>query len=109
MDSAVRAAKMFELKKQSSMSILEGKYKDARAAQKELAKLGVEDFDTFVKVPGIKFANLPLIEGFPIIKKFIGFNLFKMFSKKTPEEKQLAKMFKEFLANKKASSNINKP
>lgn len=112
MDSALRAAKLFELRKQITLSIFDGKFKQARANQKEFAKLAVQDFDTFVKVPTFKFTNIPLKAGISILRPILKFKLFSMFSKKTPEEKELAKMYKDYvskdkLKNKVETININ--
>ena len=95
-DSAMRAAKMFELKKQVNISVLEGKCKQARAAQKELAQMAVADFDTYKTLPyvNIKMNNLKIF--FPLIFKTIKFNLYRTFCKTTPEEKELAKLYKSY-------------
>lgn len=95
-ESAMHAVQIFELRKQISLSVMEGKCKKARAAQKTLAKIGVEDFDTFKSVPGIRINNIPLSEFFPMLFKSLKFKIYRAFTKKIPEEKQLAKMYKEY-------------
>ena len=95
-ENAMNAAKMFELKKHSAISVLEGKCRDARAAQKELAKIAVDDFDTFTKLPNVQFTGFPLKLFFPVLFKTMKFKIFRLFTKKIPEEKQLAKMYKEY-------------
>ncbi len=95
-ESAMRAAKIFELRKQVGISVMEGKCRAARATQKELAKIGVEDFDTFKTVPGVRVNNLPLSQFFPMFLKGLKFKIYRAFTKKIPEEKQLAKMYKEY-------------
>ena len=95
-ENAMNAVKMFELRKQSAISVLEGKCKTARTAQKELAKIAVADFDTFKKMPNIQFTGFPLKLLFPIMFKTMKYKMFRMFTKKIPEDKQLAKMYKEY-------------
>ena len=95
-ENAMNAVKMFELRKQSAISVLEGKCKAARTAQKELAKIAVDDFDTFTKLPNIQFTRFPLKLFFPVMFKTMKFKFFKLFTKKIPEEKQLAKMYKKY-------------
>lgn len=95
-ESAMRAAKMFELRKQVSISIMEGKCRQARAAQKEFAKIAVSDFDTFTKLPNINITGFPLKMYFPLLLRTIKFNIFRKFSKTTPEEKQLAKQYRNY-------------
>jgi len=95
-ENAMNAVKIFELRKRTATSVLEGKCKDARIAQKELAKIAVEDFDTYTKMPNIQFTGFPLKLFLPIIFKTMKFKIFRLFTKKIPEEKQLVKMYKEY-------------
>ena len=95
-DSAINATKLFELKRQSISSVMLGKYRDARVAQKEFAKLAVEDFDAFKAMPTINVLNIPFRFAIPILFKNLGFKIFNLFSRKTPEEKQLRTMYKAY-------------
>lgn len=95
-DSALKAINMFELRRKSSISILSGKFKQAREAQRELAKIAVDDFETYKSLPGIKFSNVPLKAWLAFLLKSFGFKIFKLFSKKTPEEKQFAERCKSY-------------
>ncbi len=95
-DSAINATKLFELKMQSALSIMDGKYRAARASQKAFAKLAVDDFDSFKALPNIKITGIPLKEGIKIFFKNLGFKIFKLFTRRTPEEKQLATKYKAY-------------
>ncbi len=99
MDSAIRASKMFELKKQSMISIVEGRFKDARTAQKECAKIAVEDFDAFTKLPKVNIHNMPLSAGLSILWQSLKFRVYNAFCRKTTEEKELAIKTKEYIKN----------
>jgi len=100
-DSAMNAAKMFELRKQVSISILDGKFRDARKYQKELAANAIADYETYKRLPFIKY-TMPVRNS---LKDVIGmafnsfkFNIFSKFCKKTPDEKQLYKLNKEYFS-----------
>ena len=95
-DSAINTTKLFELRKQSVSSVMLGKYRDARAAQKEFAKIAVEDFDACKAMPIINVLNIPFRFAIPILFRNIGFRIFNLFSRKTPEEKQLRTMYKAY-------------
>ena len=95
-NSAVNAAKMFELRKKSTLSVIEGKYRDARLAQKELAEIAINDFDTFKTLPIINFKNVPLNFWVRALCNSIKFRIYKLFTLNTPEEKQLIKMVKQY-------------
>ena len=99
MDTAVRAAQMFELKKQSFISVVDGRFKDARKAEKEYAKLAVEDFDTCTKLPKVNIKNVPAGAGVKILWQGIKYRIYNAFCIKTPEEKELAKKCKDYLKN----------
>lgn len=98
-DSAMNAAKMFELRKHASLSIISGKFKQARTAQKELAKAAVEDFETFKTLPNVRITNVPPKVWFPLLVKSLKFKIYNAFTKKTPEEKLLAKEYKNYVKN----------
>ncbi len=104
---------MFEYRKQSFLNVLIGNFKEAKKNRQELAKLAIENFEDFKTLPKINFTNTPK----SIIKTaiFNGFKyrLYSAFTSKTPEEKALKKMSKEYLkelkANKKQIKTINIP
>lgn len=88
-DAAMRAKKMFELRRESVLSVIDGKFRNARNADKEFAKIAVEDFDTFKTLPIIRMKNVSFKEWVGLAFKSLGFRIYKAFTKKTPEEKQL--------------------
>ncbi|MBQ7125698.1 hypothetical protein IJO12_01275 [bacterium] len=75
-------------------AIMDGKYNEARQCQKEFAKIAVDNFDIAIQTPQ------PVKGSFPLFSKMgwkaVKFMIFKFFSKKTPEEKQLKKMLREY-------------
>lgn len=95
-DSATKAAKMFEMRKLVSVSILEGNFRNARDAQKELAKSALEDIDVFKTLPNIKITNVPLKEWLILGFRSLEYKIYKFFTRKTPEEKTFAKVIKTF-------------
>lgn len=97
-DSAIRATQMFELRKQIGISIMDGKFREARKFQKELAKSAVDDFDTYKKLPFIHFTvpGMPITAFFGMIFNNLKFKIFSKFTKKTPEEKQFNNLAKEY-------------
>ena len=99
--SAIRAAKIFELRKQAMMSVMDGRFKDARNYQKEIAKDAVTDFEAYKKQPFIHFSvpGMPLKEFFSMAFNSFKFKIYNKFTKKTPEEKQLNKLSKEYFKN----------
>ena len=115
MDSAMRAAKMFNLRQNAFVSIIEGKYRVARQYQKDFASIAVSDFETFKTLPKINYKNVPAVAFFPMLWRSIKFRIFKFFTKSTKEEKQLVRMYKEYVKNltkeedKKRTLDINVP
>lgn len=95
-DEEIRAQKMFSLRQKAILSISEGKYREARQAQKDFAKIAVEDFEIYKTLPNIHVHNVPLREGWEIFKKLVKFKIYRLFTRKTPEEKQLKRQYKEY-------------
>ncbi len=75
-----------------------GNYKEFKAAVKEYSKLAVQDFDTIMQLPSSSVSNVPLFSkmGMRMLKIWI----LEKFRIKTPEEKLLNKMCKEYYARK---------
>ena len=96
-DNAINAAKMFELRKLVSLSVLEGNFRNARIAQREFSKIAIEDFDTFKTLPNIKITNIPLRDWLILGFRSLEYKIYKFFTRKTPEEKTFAKMYKAFV------------
>lgn len=95
---------MFNYSKYALMNIISGNFKEARNAEKQLAKLCVEDFDTYKSIPRLKINNVPFSAGMQILKNSLKYKLYKVFSKKTPEEKTFLKMKKEYLKEIKSEN-----
>ena len=95
-DTALRAKKMFELRRDINLHIINGEFKKARSAQKQLAKDAVEDFETYKTLPHINFTNIPFKEWISIAIKSLKFRIFKAFTKNTPEEKLLAEKYSKY-------------
>ena len=88
------AKKMYDLKLKTSLSVLSGKCKEARVAQKEFAKIAVDHFETAVKVPQPVTGTFPWYSNFGL--NTIKFMIYKTFCKKTTEEKQLKQMLNDY-------------
>ena len=78
-------------------NILFGRFEEARSLQKSYAKMAVDNFDIYESMPNVTITDVPpeVIKQ-AIINKF-KFFIYSLFSSKTPEEKLLQKMHKEYL------------
>lgn len=93
---------IFECKKAILINILTGKYKQASEYEKQLAKLGTENFEVYKKIPIVKVKNLP-IQIFPtLLKHSFLYRIHRAFSSRIPEEKTFLKMKKEYLKDLKS-------
>lgn len=83
------AQKIHELKLENGLSIFAGKYGDAIKAQKQLAKIGIDNFELVTKVESPIKGTVPVFSkyGFRMILSM----LIDKFRIKTPEEKKLEK------------------
>ena len=97
LNSAVNAARMFEIRKQVSLSVLSGNFSQARTEQKEFAKIAVDNFDTLKTLPKITITNIPLKDWLVFAFRSLEFRVYRTFSKKTPEEKLFAKQYKSYI------------
>lgn len=93
-NTAIKAAQLFELRKQVGVSVMSGKFKDARAAQIAYAKEAVENADIAKTLPKITITNIPFVEWCVLALRSLEYKIYKAFTRKTPAEKQFAKMFK---------------
>ena len=93
----IKADNMLNLSKGSFVNVIMGNFKLAREQEKELAKVAVNDFDVYKKIPKIRFTNAP----WSLIKQaFLNgmkYKVYKVFSSKIPEEKQFLNMKKDYL------------
>ena len=90
--------KLARLKGDSSYSMLLGDFKGFKTAHREYAKLAVDNFELAASIE-------PPVKGKISLFSKLGLNVF---SKKTPEEKQLIKMGKKFKLEQKAKALMNK-
>lgn len=90
------AKKMYNLKLKTAVSVLNGRCRDARVAQKEFAKLAVDNFATAINLPSPVEGSFDLFSDYGL--NIIKFKLFKLFTRKTPEEKKLEQMVDDYKA-----------
>lgn len=88
------AKKMYDLKLQKSIAILNGRCKEARMTSKEFAKLAVDDFYTAIKVPQPVTGSFPWYSSFGL--NAIKYMIYNLFCKKTPQEKQFNKLVDDY-------------
>ncbi len=93
---------MFNYEKYVMMNVVTGNFKAARNAEKQLAKIGTEDFDTYKSIPKMKISGIPFQVGMQVLKNSLKYRLYKAFSKKTPEEKTFLAMKKAYMKELKA-------
>lgn len=105
----VKANEILNYTKLGMLNILSGNFKEAREAHKQLAKIAVEDFETYKQATNFKITNLPPEAGKPLLINSLKYRLYYAFSPKTPEEKQLDKMNKEYMKKLKENKIERKP
>lgn len=88
------AKRLYDLKRTSTFAILNGKCRKARTAQKEFAKLAINNFSTAVNLPKPFDGSFSLFSDYGL--NTLKFMIFKLFTKKTPEEKKLKEMMDEY-------------
>lgn len=79
-----------------------GKFKEARAVEKTLAKLGVENFAEYKEIPKVSVKNVPWDVWKASLVNGIKYRIYRAFSKKTPEEKSFLRMKKEYFQELKS-------
>ncbi|MCR5265544.1 MAG: hypothetical protein K6E29_02995 [Cyanobacteria bacterium RUI128] len=105
----VKANEILNYYKLRMLHVISGNFKEAREAHKQMAKLAVEDFDTYKQVTNFKIANLPPEVNKILLVNSLKYKAYCAFSKKTPEEKQLEQMNKEYIREMKAKKQKPKP
>ena len=98
------AQRVYKLKLDNVVSVISGDYKTARNSRKELAKIGVDNFELITQVKNPVEINFALFS-----KAFwndLKFRLAEMFRIKTPEEQKFADMIKAYQNNKKRLTEI---
>ena len=71
------AKQMYDLRLKSFISIANGRYKDARIAQKDFAKLAVENFSEALQVPQPNIGSFPWYSSYGL--NSIKFDIYKIF------------------------------
>ena len=89
-------------------NIVFGNFKIARDYEKKTACMVIKDFEASKTIPKINYVNVPMDIQKTVVKNFIKYKFYKMFSSKTPEEKQAARMKKEFLRELKKEHKVMK-
>jgi len=87
------AKQMYDLKLKSSIAIAKGAYKEARCAEKDFARLAVDNLEIAFNVnePDLGDHAWYSVYGLNNIK----YKFYKLFCKKTPEEKKLKEIFSD--------------
>ena len=119
MDSAMNAAKLMNLQRESFRLALDGKCKKAREIQREIAKLAVNDFEAYKALPSV---NITVDRRFVTVKEYFGmwfnslkFRIYSAFTRKTPEEKIFIEKSKSYAKTlspediKKKTINVQVP
>ena len=88
------AKKMYDLKLKTSLAVLNGRCREARAAQKEFATIAVDNFSEAINLPQPIKGSFPWYSNFGL--NMLKFMIFKLFTKKTPEEKKLQAMVDDY-------------
>lgn len=105
----VKANEILNYTKLEMIHVISGNFNEAREAHKQMAKLAVEDFDIYKKVTNFRIVNLPSGANKTILVNSLKYKAYYAFSKKTPEEKQLEKMNKEYIKEMKAKKQKPNP
>ena len=90
------AEKIVNMQKSLLLKIFSGEYREAREAEKNLAKFEVENFEAHKLIPNIVL-NAPPELHFKMVAKSLKYRIYKAFTRRTDEEKELVKMKKEYL------------
>ena len=100
----VRINEVLQNSHQAFLNVVFGNFKAARDYEKKNAGLVIKDYDAIKTLPKINFVNVPMEVQKMVVKNIIKYRFYKIFSRKTTEEKQVAKMKKEFLNELKSKN-----
>lgn len=84
------------------LNMVAGKFALARHFEKKYASLSVNDFENFKNIPKINYLNVPIFVQKEVMKNSLKYRIYRMFTTKTPEEKQFSRMRKEYFRQLKA-------
>ena len=96
-DEAAKLMNMVQLRSKSINSIATRKFKDARSYERQFASLAVDNFHLATKLPIVQVNNAPWLASILIMVRQAEYNVFKLFTKMTPDEKQYSIMAKDYL------------
>lgn len=100
---SLKVNEMFNYSKSAFISVISGKFKEARFFEKELAKVAVKNFDLYKEIPKISLTGVPLSVVRTAMAKSFQYRIYRAFSKMTPEEKTFLEMKKAYVKELKAS------
>jgi hypothetical protein len=98
----VRVNEILQNSYQVFTNIALGNFKTARDYEKKTAGMVIKNFEAVKNLPKINYVNVPLDIQKMVLKNSIKYRFYRMFSSKTPEEKQVVKMKKDFLKELKS-------
>ena len=100
----VKANNLFNMGYNAYINAVTGNFKEARKLEKEFAKKAVEDFEIYKLLPKVVLQGAPKEVIKLANKNSRKYWIYKLFSPKTKEEKQLAKLRKQFIKELKAEN-----
>ena len=100
----IKAQKILDVGREAYINMVLGNFKEARQLEKEHAKLALADFELYKQIPHLVLAGVPKEIIKQVQKNGFKYMLYKLFSTKSPEEKQFLKMRKEYLKQLKSEN-----
>lgn len=100
----VKVNEIFDYKKIVLLNVIFGNFKKARNIEKTIAEIAVDDFETYKSMPKISVINVPFSVLKVIFMNSIKYKIYRAFTSKTPEEKELAQMCKNYFKQLKAEN-----
>lgn len=105
----LKANEMLEYVKAYMTHVIMGEFKDAREFQKDVARLAVKDFDLYKKVTNFRITELPPEVSRILLINSLRYKIYRAFTSKTPAEKELTRMNKQYLKDMKAQNKKIEP
>lgn len=105
----VKAEEIFEYEKAFWINVLMGKFKEAKKLQQDLAKLAINDFEIYKAVTNFEITNFPKEVNKILFFNSIKYNIYRAFTSKSPEEKELKRMNKKYLKDMRIQNKKIEP
>ena len=105
----LKAEEILNYIKLGMYNVVVGNFKAAREAHKKVAELGIKDFEIYTSMINFKITDLPKESIKLLLINSIKYKIYNLFSRKTPEEKQLASMYRAYLKEMKAQNKKIEP